>query len=110
MTKPTSTQSRDAAAGDSITSRLDRLPITRTHRRATLAVGLGLFFEFYEVFLTGVLSSVLVEQFKLTKSELPPLLASTFVGMFLGALVLDRLADRFGRRGPFLLNLGLYTS
>ncbi|MEV4316320.1 MFS transporter [Actinocrispum sp. NPDC049592] len=95
---------------DPIAARMDRLPVTRTHRRATLAVGLGLFFEFYEVFLTGVLSSVLVEQFKLTKAELPPLLASTFVGMFLGALVLGRLADRFGRRGAFLLNLGLYSS
>ena len=93
-----------------IAARLDRLPVTRTHRRATLAVGLGLFFEFYEVFLTGVLSSVLVEHFKLSKAELPLLLASTFVGMFVGALLLGRLADRFGRRGAFLLNLGLYST
>jgi putative MFS transporter len=88
---------------------MDRLPITRTHRKATLAVGLGLFFEFYEVFLTGVLSAVLIEHFHLTKAELPPLLASTFVGMFLGALFLGRLADRFGRRGAFLLNLSIYS-
>lgn len=103
--------SHDAAAPDTgtIAGRLDRLPITRTHRRATVAVGLGLFFDFYEVFLTGVLSSVLVEEFDLTKAELPPLLASTFVGMFFGALLLGRLADRFGRRGAFLLNLGLYS-
>jgi putative MFS transporter len=93
-----------------IGARMDRLPITRTHRRATIAVGLGLFFEFYEVFMTGVLSSVLVEHFKLTKGQLPLLLASTFVGMFLGALVLGRLADRFGRRGAFMLNLGLYST
>jgi putative MFS transporter len=101
----------DATAPDTgtIASRLDRLPVTRTHRRATVAVGLGLFFDFYEVFLTGVLSSVLVEEFKLSKAALPPLLASTFVGMFVGALLLGRLADRFGRRGAFLLNLGLYS-
>ena len=101
----------DATAPDTgtIAGRLDRLPITRTHRRATVAVGLGLFFDFYEVFLTGVLSSVLVEEFDLTKAELPPLLASTFIGMFFGALLLGRLADRFGRRGAFLVNLGLYS-
>ena len=29
--------------------------------------------------------------------------------MFFGALLLGRLADRFGRRGAFLLNLGLYS-
>ncbi|ODT98931.1 MAG: MFS transporter [Pseudonocardia sp. SCN 72-86] len=88
---------------------MDRLPVTRTHRRATLAVGLGLFFEFYEVFLTGVLTSVLTSEFHLTKAQLPPVLASTFIGMFLGALILGRLADRVGRRGAFLLNLGVYS-
>lgn len=95
--------------GGTVATRMDRLPITRTHRWATAAVGLGLFFEFYEVFLAGVLGSVLVKQFHLTKAALPPLLASTFVGMFLGALLLGRFADRFGRRGAFLLNLGCYS-
>lgn len=94
---------------DPISTRLDRLPITRTHRRATTAVGLGLFFEFYEVFLAGVLSTVLVAQFSLSKATVTPLLSSTFVGMFLGALLLGRVADRFGRRGAFLINLGLYA-
>jgi putative MFS transporter len=92
-----------------IAARMDRLPITRTHRRATVAVGLGLFFEFYEVFLAGVLSTVLVKDFHLSNALLPAVLASTFVGMFLGALLLGRMADRFGRRGAFLLNLSLYA-
>ncbi|HVV23244.1 MAG TPA: MFS transporter [Pseudonocardiaceae bacterium] len=95
--------------GPAIAARLDRLPITRTHRRATVAVGLGLFFEFYEVFLAGVLSTVLVKSFHLSNALLPAVLASTFVGMFLGALLLGRMADRFGRRGAFLLNLSLYA-
>lgn len=103
MADPTDTR------GDTIAARLDRLPITRTHRRATTAVGLGLFFEFYEVFLAGVLSTVLVAQFSLTKATVTLLLSSTFVGMFLGALLLGRLADRVGRRGAFLINLGLYS-
>ncbi|RJQ75799.1 MFS transporter [Pseudonocardiaceae bacterium YIM PH 21723] len=92
-----------------IADRLDRLPVTRTHRRATVIVGLGLFFELYEVFLAGTISSVLVTEFKLSKSALPPLLASTFLGMFVGAVVLGRFADRFGRRNAFLVNLGLFS-
>jgi len=97
------------SSGASIAARMDRLPITRTHRHATLAVGLGMFFDIYEVFLAGVLSGVLATQFHLSKAALTPVLASTFIGMFLGALVLGRAADRFGRRGAFLLNLGLYS-
>ncbi|HZZ45420.1 MAG TPA: MFS transporter [Pseudonocardia sp.] len=88
---------------------MDRLPVTGTHRLATVAVGLGMFFDIYEVFLTPVLSSVLTAQFSLSKAQLAPVLASTFVGMFLGALVMGRLADRIGRRRAFLLNLALYS-
>jgi len=92
-----------------VAERIDRLPVTCTQRRATVVVGLGLFFELYELFLTGVLSSVLVGELGLTKAELPLVLASTFIGMFVGALVLGRLADRLGRRGAFLLNLAVYS-
>jgi len=101
--------SDNPAPGGSIAARMDRLPITRTHRRATLAVGLGMFFDIYEVFLAGVLSGVLTSEFHLTRAALAPVLGSTFIGMFLGALVLGRAADRYGRRGAFLLNLGLYS-
>ena len=34
------------------------------------------------------------------------MIASAFIGMFVGAITLGRLADRFGRRRVFLLNLG----
>jgi putative MFS transporter len=107
---PTPGATSGAGVHGTIAARIDRLPITRTHRRATVAVGLGLFFDIYEVFLTPVLSTVLKTQFTLSAAELPPVLASTFIGMFLGAIVMGRLADRIGRRRAFLLNLGLYSA
>jgi MFS transporter, putative metabolite:H+ symporter len=88
---------------------MDRLPITPLHRRATIAIGLGLFFDIYEVFLAGVLASVLGHEFHLGSTQLSLLLASAFLGMFLGALTLGRLADRVGRRGAFLLSLSIYS-
>lgn len=109
MASPTDPRPATGAAAAALGARMDRLPVTATHRRATLAVGLGLFFDIYEIFLAAVISSVLVQRFHLSKAALPPLLASTFIGMFLGALVLGRLADRLGRRGAFLFNLGLYS-
>ena len=92
-----------------IAARMDRLPITPLHRRATVVVGLGQMFDLYEIFLAGVLSSVLGKTFHLDKAVLPLLLSSAFVGMFLGAITLGRLADRLGRRTTFLLSLTVYS-
>lgn len=93
----------------SIAARLDRMPITRVHIVAVVCVGLGLFFDTYEVFLAGTLSTVLKQEFQLGADPLKAVLASAFVGQFLGAIVLGRLADRLGRRRAFLLNLGIYS-
>jgi putative MFS transporter len=108
LTKSSAT-SETPSVGITIAARLDRLPITRTHRVATAAIGAGMFFDLYEVFLAGSLSSVLTGEFHLSVALLAPVLASTFIGMFFGALVLGRMADRFGRRRAFLLNLTLYS-
>jgi MFS transporter, putative metabolite:H+ symporter len=92
-----------------IAGRLDRLPITRMHRLAVVVVGLGMFFDLYEVFLTGTLSTALQRDFHVGSGQLKPLLASAFVGMFIGAVVLSRIADRLGRRRAFFLTLAVYS-
>jgi MFS transporter, putative metabolite:H+ symporter len=93
----------------SIASRLNRLPIIGIHRRATVVIGLGLFFDSYEIFLIGALSPVFVNDFGANRTELPLLLSSAFLGMFLGASTLTALADRLGRRRVFLLTVGIYS-
>ncbi|MFZ3570866.1 MFS transporter [Streptomyces sp. BH097] len=89
--------------------RLDRLPVGPWHRRLTAIVGVGAFFDLYEVFLGGVLAAALAEPWQLSGTEKSWLIASGFLGMFVGANVLSVLADRFGRRKMFLVNLGLYS-
>jgi len=93
----------------SIAARLNRLPPTRTHRHATIIAGIGTFFDLFDIFLAGVLGAVLTQQFALDRLSLPAALSSAFVGMFIGAIVLGRFADRFGRRTAFLLNLAIYS-
>jgi putative MFS transporter len=39
----------------SIAARLNRLPITRTHRVVVAIVGIGTFFDLFDIFLAGVL-------------------------------------------------------
>lgn len=94
----------------SIGARLDSLPITPVHRRLTAIVGVGLLFDTFENNLSGTISKVLQHQFAFGADTLKLVLASAFVGQFLGALVLGRVADRIGRRNAFLINLAIYSA
>jgi MFS transporter, putative metabolite:H+ symporter len=85
--------------------RLDSLPVGPMHRKVVVAIGLGLFFEIYEIFLSSTISTTLKAQYHLDGTALKLLLASSFLGMFIGAAALGRLADRIGRRRAFLFNL-----
>jgi putative MFS transporter len=93
----------------SIAARLNRLPPTAVHRHATAIAGIGSFFDLFDIFLAGVLATVLTQQFHLSRAALPPIIASSFVGMFFGATLLGRFADSYGRRTAFLVNLGIYS-
>jgi MFS transporter, putative metabolite:H+ symporter len=85
--------------------RLDHLAVGPVHRRVVIAVGLGLFFEVYEIFLSSTIATALQSQYGLGGTALQLLLASSFLGMFIGAAAFGRIADRIGRRRAFLLNL-----
>jgi putative MFS transporter len=94
----------------SVAARLNRLPPTRIHRDATIIAGIGSFFDLFDIFLAGVLGTVLTTQFQLDRAWLPAVMSSAFIGMFVGSSVLGRYADRFGRRRAFMMNLGLYSA
>lgn len=88
---------------------LERLTISRWHWMLVILVGLGSFFDLYEVFLGGVLAPILAEEWGLDAIGKASVIASGFLGMFVGANVLSVLADRLGRRQVFLLNLLAYS-
>ncbi|HEX3814506.1 MAG TPA: MFS transporter [Mycobacteriales bacterium] len=94
----------------SAASRLDRLPICSWHRKLVILVGIGTFFDLYEVFLGGVLGATLATQWNLSSTGKALVISSGFIGMFVGAIALGVLADVFGRRRMFLINLGVYSA
>ncbi|WP_406635059.1 MFS transporter [Amycolatopsis sp. WGS_07] len=97
------------SSGTRVARLLDDLPVTRLHRRVVSAVGLGLFFDMYEVFLAGTIGTALSKEFGLSGTGLALMLGSAFLGMFAGAFFLARLADRLGRKKMFLFSLVWYS-
>jgi len=73
--------------------RLDNLPVGRVHRKVVVAIGLGLFFEVYEIFLSSTIATALKTQYGFGGTALQLLMASSFIGMFIGAM-----EPRFGER------------
>lgn len=92
-----------------VAERLDRLPLSRWHRRMVLLIGLGTFFTFFEVTLGSFFGVLLGRQWPLSTFDLSMIIASTFVGEMIGSLVLAPYADRLGRRTLFQVNLVAYA-
>lgn len=106
-----STSSPAATLGsNTVSAQLDRLPIGRLHRKVVWAIGLGLFFDIYEIFLSGSIGVALSKSFAVSPAQLSLLLASAFLGMFVGSALLGSLADRIGRRKAFIFNLIWYSA
>jgi putative MFS transporter len=107
-----------AAAGTSISARLDRLPPSRYVWRLVVVLSLGGCFEFYDLILTGYVSPGLIRSgifhtgatglFGLTDQA--TFASVTFLGLFVGTFVFGFAADRFGRRAIFTFSLLWYAA
>jgi MFS family permease len=105
-----------SAARDSVAPTLshlmDEMPVGALHRFVVWVIGVGLFFDMYEIFLVSSIGSALQNEFGIHRQSMDfkLLLASAFIGMFVGSLCLGSLADRIGRRKAFLFNLVWYSA
>ncbi|MDR3099526.1 MAG: MFS transporter [Paraburkholderia sp.] len=91
---------------------MDEMPVGALHRFVVWVVGIGLFFDMYEIFLVSSIGSALQNEYGLDShgAAFKLLLASAFIGMFFGSLCLGSLADRIGRRRAFLFTLVWYSA
>ncbi len=96
-------------ADASISWRLNRLKFGPAHLAIVFIIGGALFFEFYDLELSGVLGSVLSDEFGVTGQAQAMLLGSAFLGMFFGAIFLNRMADIVGRKRAFVICLLVYS-
>ncbi|MGW5197674.1 MFS transporter [Streptomyces spiralis] len=98
-----------ADAPPDLMARLDGLPMTPVLRRLIATVGLALFFDMFEIFMSGMLAAVMKERHGLGQTQTSAVIASVFVGMFIGVLAVGRVAHRVGRRRALLAAVAVYT-
>src|SRR5205085_115958 len=91
------------AAAETFVARLDRVPLNRFHWRLLAVSGLGWMFDAMDVLMLSFLLAPIASEFKLDPGQRGLVGSATFVGMFIGAAVAGRLADRYGRRGVFAI-------
>ena len=93
----------------SIAARLDRLPLSGWHRRMVLLIGLGSFFNLFEIALGSFLGVLLGAQWSLSTFDRSMIIGALFFGEMIGSILMAPLADRLGRRILFQVNLLTYA-
>ncbi|MFC0401070.1 MFS transporter [Paraburkholderia rhizosphaerae] len=89
-------------------ARLDRLPMSGFHRRIMWLIGIGMFFDGFDIYVAStVLGATLKTGFS-TLAQNALFVSLTFLGMMLGSLITGFLGDRFGRRFTYQVNLALF--
>jgi putative MFS transporter len=85
--------------------RLDRLPIGPFHTRIMTLIGIGMFFDGFDIYLAGTVLGVTLKTGFSTLNQNAIFISATFVGMMLGSFGTGFLGDRYGRRFTYQFNL-----
>ncbi len=89
-------------------ARLDRLPLSSFHRRILMLIGIGMFFDGFDVYVAAtVLGATLKTGFS-TLTQNAAFVSVTFLGMMVGSFLTGFLGDRYGRRFTYQANLVIF--
>ena len=89
-------------------ARLDRLPMSAFHRRVMWLIGIGMFFDGFDIYVAStVLGATLHSGFS-TLPQNALFVSMTFLGMTIGSFATGFLGDKFGRRFTYQANLMIF--
>lgn len=99
----------DARSGPfNIAGRLERLPLSRFHILACAIVGAAMFFDGYDIALTGLVMPSLVKVGLLTEPQRAWLMSLSLLSAAIGAVLSGIIGDRYGRRRLLIANILVY--
>ena len=96
-------------AAETFLARLDRVPLNGFHWKLLIISGFGWMFDAMDVILIAFLVTPIKNEFALDATRTSLVVSAGFVGMFLGAAISGRLADRYGRRTVFQITLIVFS-
>jgi MFS family permease len=82
---------------------LDDAKVSRFHLRAVVVSGMGFFTDAYDLFVIGIASTLIKQEWHLSSDRLALLNATMLGAAFLGAVVFGRIADLIGRKRVYWL-------
>jgi putative MFS transporter len=89
-------------------ARLDRLPLSSFHRRILILIGIGMFFDGFDVYVAATVLGATLQTGFSTLAQNAQFVSVTFVGMMLGSFITGFLGDRYGRRFTYQANLIIF--
>jgi MFS transporter, PHS family, inorganic phosphate transporter len=87
----------------SLVESLNEARISRFHLRAVVVSGTGFFTDAYDLFIIGIASTLIKQQWHLGSHQLSLLNSMTLAASFLGAFAFGRVADLLGRKRVYWL-------
>jgi putative MFS transporter len=111
MQNPTTKTSEvaDNATSGSLVARLDRLPTGGIHVFWAVLLGIAYVVETFDNTVFSYTAPTIMAEWGLNLPQIGIITSAVFIGMFLGALVGGRAADRFGRK-PVLIWASVFYS
>jgi MFS transporter, putative metabolite:H+ symporter len=89
-------------------ARLDRLPISSFHRRIMWLIGIGMFFDGFDIYVAATVLGAMLKSGFSTMAQNAQFVSVTFIGMMLGSFLTGFLGDRHGRRFSYQANLAIF--